>query len=112
MKYHHQNSISLRLRRWRRAHRFLWSFLALALLLLAIFVVIILLNKPEPAKQTEDKHSFYEGIPKKTIDNEYFTFTSELDWQFIDKESTATKFVYRSQRSQLLEHELVVFINT
>jgi hypothetical protein len=41
----------------------------------------------------------------------YFQFQADKTWLEVPTESTSSKYVYRSLRSNLIEHELVVYVN-
>ncbi len=41
----------------------------------------------------------------------YFQFQADKTWGEVPAESTQSKFVYRSLRSSLIEHELVIYVN-
>jgi hypothetical protein len=41
----------------------------------------------------------------------YFQFQTDQTWSHVVNESTANKFVYRSLRSKLVEHDLTIYIN-
>jgi len=42
----------------------------------------------------------------------YFQFQANKTWAEVPSESTANKFVYRSLRSNLIEHELTIYTNS
>lgn len=41
----------------------------------------------------------------------YFQFQAPDSWLEVQNESTSNKFIYRSLRSSLIEHEIVVYVN-
>ncbi len=48
---------------------------------------------------------------KETFSTQYFQLKANLSWKQVQNETTANKFVYRSLKDSLIEHELVVSIN-
>lgn len=47
----------------------------------------------------------------KTFSSPYFEFQTDDTWSEIPAETTDTKFVYRSVRTNLVEHSLIVYVN-
>lgn len=45
------------------------------------------------------------------FNNQYFQFQTDSSWKQVPAETTSTRFVYRSFRGTLVEHELYIYVN-
>jgi hypothetical protein len=66
-------------------------------------------NAPEQTTTTETSAYFAPSF--KVLRSQFFQFQANNNWVEVPSESTANKFVYRYNRSNLVEHELVVYVN-
>jgi hypothetical protein len=48
----------------------------------------------------------------QTYNTEYFQFSAEKDWVLDEKNSTKTEYIYRRYQSELIEHELTIYVNS
>ncbi len=60
---------------------------------------------------TSESSSGYFAPSVKIFRTPYFQFQADQTWAEVSGESTTNKFVYRSLRSNLIEHEMVVYVN-
>jgi hypothetical protein len=63
------------------------------------------------ATSTSQVRSSYVASSGKVMQSPYFQFQANKYWAEIKQESTPNKFVYRSIRSKLIEHEIVVYVD-
>jgi hypothetical protein len=98
-----------RRRRWLRG-----SMLTLSALIIGIIIFIVIFyhrsgSDSDPVRSKPSKTVIYD--PYKTFTTPYFTFRTDKNWQARPAESTATMFVYRSFKGQLVERNLTVYVN-
>jgi hypothetical protein len=100
--------------------RFNWHFRALStVLIIAILGAGIFLCDFYHTKQTPQTPTTKTTIKKITFEDKsfstpYFSFKDSATWNFISSQSTANKFVFQKylSRSSLVQHQLIVYINT
>lgn len=64
-------------------------------------------NSTSTSRQT----SGYFAASVKVFNSSFFQFQADKTWAEVPAESTPTKFVYRSHRANLIEHELTIYVN-
>ena len=111
MKYHRQLNYRKR-KRFLIALRFTIFFAIVGVLggIAYIYFLVVLQEQSNTQASTVSKvqSSFYESNVK-VFKTPYFQFQTDNTWAEIPAESTTNKFVYRSKRSNLIEHELTIF---
>lgn len=60
---------------------------------------------------TSEQTSGYFAPTVNVFRSPYFQFQANNTWAEVAAESTPNKYVYRSLRSNLIEHELVIYVN-
>ena len=60
---------------------------------------------------TSEQTSGYFAPTVNVFRSPYFQFQANSTWAEVAAESTPTKYVYRSLRSNLIEHELTIYVN-
>lgn len=60
---------------------------------------------------TSETTSGYFAPSINVFRSPYFQFQADKTWAEVPTESTANKFVYRSLRQSLIEHELVIYVD-
>lgn len=111
-RYHYDVSLS-RQKRFRRRFK---ELLILIMVLLFIASGLVIYD----ALHSNNKNGPELGQPKvtelrpaiKEFDSDYFSFTAPTNWQAIAAESRQDKYVYRSFRGNLVEHEFKVYIGS
>jgi hypothetical protein len=110
-RYHYDVSISRQKRFIRRFKKFLLALVGIGIVVGALIILDTIRQNLHENNQ--------QGAPSTTtirpsireFDSAYFTFMAPPAWTSVEKESTATKFVYQSYRGQLVEQELTIYIN-
>jgi hypothetical protein len=64
-----------------------------------------------PTTTTSEATSSYFAPSVKIFRSPFFQFQTDQNWAEVPAESTQNKFVYRSLRANLIEHELVIYVN-
>lgn len=113
MKYHRHMNFGHR-RKYIVRMRLLFTFMALVILATSAyayhaFLTQKVVNSQQPA--TSAKTSSYYSGSAHVIKAPYFQFQANKSWSQVPAESTPEKFVYRSMRTNLIEHELVIYVN-
>lgn len=110
MKY----SQKLNYRRRKRYLRLAWS---LAVLVLIALIAGLLYLYHQATKEDQNNNTTSGQTTKylapsiRVFDTSYFHFQTNNTWAEIPAETTANKFVYRSIRAGLVEHEIVIYVN-
>lgn len=110
MKYSQQFNY----RRRKRYLRLVWS---LAVLLLAVIIASLIYlyyqatKDDQNNKATSGQTTKYLAPSVRVFDTSYFHFQTNNTWAEIPAETTPNKFVYRSIRAGLVEHELVIYVD-
>lgn len=60
---------------------------------------------------TSQQNSSYFAPSVKIFKSPYFQFQTNNTWAEITNESNSNKYVYRSLRANLIEHELIIYVN-
>ncbi len=100
----------------RRRFLFRAKFLIVALILFAlstsIYLVIMMTIRDmnDEASATSGQTKGYVAASSQVMRGQYFQFQTDKTWFPVPSESTDTKFVYRSRRVNLVEHELVIYV--
>lgn len=111
MWWHHQNQHKILKNRFRK--KFLWIGL-IVLLVVSIIVLLILhdyfnQSKSNPSEELlGDNFSF--SVPKKKFENDYYSFTADVDWNEADSQKPNT-FYYRNEANGMIKHTLTIYIN-
>jgi len=100
-------------RYWRRIRKVLLAVLIIGLLVASILIIDIFRSKTQnntPSQSTPETTATYNPSVKihRTA---YFQFQTDQSWSFIKNESNDTKFVFRSLRGRLVEHDITIFVN-
>lgn len=61
---------------------------------------------------TSQETSGYFAPSVKIFRSSFFQFQADNTWVEVPAESTASKFVYRSLRANLIEHDLTIYVNS
>lgn len=69
------------------------------------------LNRPQKSSAVSKVETTEITGNKKTFYNDYFQFQDTGQWIIDKNNSTPTKFVYHKFRKNVLEHEMMVYIN-
>lgn len=77
----------------------------------AYYSVISRQNSNTAASSTSQETSGYFAPSVKLFRSTYFQFQTDNTWAEVPAESTANKFVYRSLRANLVEHDLTIYVN-
>jgi hypothetical protein len=107
VNFHHRD------RKWRRAKRRLYIFVVLVIVVFVVVLVDIvlgLIRSSKPTQPTSETSQSYI-LALQTFRTPFFEFKAGKDWQAIAKESTATKYVYRSLNGNFVKHEITVYVN-
>jgi hypothetical protein len=100
-------------RYWRRVRKVLFVILVLAVLASVYLVIDTRLSDKKsatPSETTRETTATYS--PSVSVHRTvYFQFQTDNSWSFISNESTANKFVYRSYRKKLVEHDLTIYVD-
>lgn len=110
MKYSQQ----LNYRRRKRYLRLVWSLVALLLILIVaglIYLYYQATKEDDSNNATSVQTTKYLAPSVRVFNTPYFRFQTNDTWAEIPAETTSTKFVYRSIRAGLVEHELVVYVD-
>lgn len=93
--------------------RLFFASLALVLILgsAALYYAVMLQRLNPPAATSTLQSKSYAAPEVKIFSTPYFQLQTNSTWTEISRESNANKFVYRSMRANLVEHELVIYVN-
>lgn len=75
------------------------------------FSVIIQEGENTAESTTSQETSGYFAPSVKIFRSPFFQFQTDQHWVEVPTESTSSKYVYRSLRNNLIEHDLVVYVN-
>lgn len=113
MKYNNHQS-------YKKRKRFLLKVrlvfvLLLAPVLLGLYIIyndFIIDNSSSQEKSATSQPTRSYVAPKVSIfKTPYFQFQADQSWVEVPAESSPSKFLYRSLRSNLIEHELVIYVD-
>lgn len=110
MKY----SQKLNYRRRKRYLRLAWSLTVLVLIALVAGLIYLYYQSAKEDQNnnaTSGQTTKYLAPSVRVFDTPYFHFQTNDTWAEIPAETTANKFVYRSIRAGLVEHELVIYVD-
>lgn len=115
MSSHYYRELNIR-RREKFLRRMKIFSIAVILIMLIVAAVIVFDNMQVRNSNTEEvttsEASTVYFEPKVQIfRTAYFQFQADSSWTQSIPDSTDNKFVYRSKRGPLIEHELVVYVN-
>lgn len=105
--YHHQRRFIKRVKR---------LIVTLLLVLLLVGLVLLVDARKEtkqattPSAPTQETSVSY-APSSQIFRTQYFQFQTDKSWKQVQNESTGNRFVYRSFRGTLVEHELTIYIN-
>lgn len=101
------------------------SFLVRVRVLLLMLIVLVIAvaaywyysvdsrqNSNTTESSTSQETSGYFAASIQIFRSAYFQFQADKTWAEVPAESTPTKFVYRSLRANLVEHDLTIYVNT
>jgi hypothetical protein len=111
-RYYHDVSHHRQLRARRRFFKYLLFFLLLFGLISGLLLNDVRKHTElalAPSDSTTQTTATYIS-PFEFHRTQYFQFQAHKSWAYIVNESTANKFVFRSVRNTLVEHELTVFV--
>lgn len=113
MHYYHQLNYAQRKKFVRKV-----GLLAGIIVLITAAVVAIILIDYKRAPSLNSKESATSGVSTSTYEprvqifrTAYFQFQASTSWSQVLPESANDKFVYRSKRGNLIEQELVIYVN-
>ncbi len=113
MKYNQQLN-------YQKRKRFILRVKILALLLIippiavSVYLYFSAVNRQNsntPQSTTSQETSGYFASTVQVFRSAYFQFQADKTWAEVPAESTPTKFVYRSLRATLVEHDLTIYVN-
>lgn len=87
------------------------TILALLVGAYAYFTVMVQRDANTEQTTTSQQTSSYFAPSVNIFRSPYFQFQASNTWAEVPTESTPNKFVYRSLRSSLIEHELTIYVN-
>jgi hypothetical protein len=96
--------------------RFKLLLVVVAVVLIAIgaFLYDFLTNDATPQKPTSPTVVKSVSFDSKYFSTPYFRFTDSGNWNFINSQSTGSKYVFQKylSNSTLVQHQLIVYVNT
>lgn len=100
-------------RYWRRFRIVLLAVLIIGILAITVLSIDIFITKKQnntPSESTPETTATYNPSVKihRTA---FFQFQTDQSWSFIKNESTDNKFVFRSLRGRLVEHDIAIYVN-
>lgn len=75
------------------------------------YLVVIQEQANTQATSTSQQASSYFAPSTKIFRSPYFQFQADKTWTEVTTESTPSKFVYRSLRANLIEHDLTIYVD-
>lgn len=113
MKYNNHLNYQDRRRFLFKVRLVLFCILGLGVLavIYIYFSVVVQRDANTEDLTTSGQTSGYFAPSVNIFRSPYFQFQAGSDWAEVSTESNANKYVYRSLRSNLIEHELVVYVN-
>ncbi len=115
MKYTISRKIHTKNERIHKTQRFFWSFLIVAIVAAIGVAVYIwwLAVRPEQVQQSELRQGETVSAKVFTIENEYFTYVSEVNWELNEVESKPPgTYVYVRKSDGLVHGVLTVYLQT
>lgn len=106
LNYHQRKRFLFRL-------RVFFTFLFVLILVAAAWIYYAIVNQKfsnTNAVSTAQSKS-YAAPEVKIFNSPYFQLQTNNTWTEIAQETTKNKFVYRSVRGSLVEHELIIYVN-
>lgn len=85
--------------------------LAIPVLIAGMIFTGVILISPKAAQPTSDVQTSLQAPSIKVFRSSYFQFQTGKSWSEDAKETSDNKYVYRSYRGPLLEHELTIYVN-
>jgi hypothetical protein len=113
MKYDYHVSSRRKKKFLRRVYLTAIAFLLLVALAVAAIRLDGYLSSQQntPESTTSQQSTEYFAPSTNIFSSPYFQFQTDKNWAEAASESTKNKFVYRSLRSNLVEHELTIFVD-
>lgn len=105
---------------YRKRNRFLFKvrifFLVLALFVVAVgsyyyYSIVSQQHNNTEASSTSEETKAYYASSVKVFRSPFFQMQLDQSWAEVPSESNASKFVYRSLRANLIEHQMVIYVN-
>lgn len=97
-----------------RKYKSIIAVLALLLfIVIAIYLAFVWYISNENSQyqpQTEIRSASYTPLQK--FQTQHFSFEADNSWSFIEKESSANIFVYRSEKNNIVSRDFTVYVNT
>lgn len=112
MKYDYNVSLHRKKRFLKRAY-ILFVFILLLFMAGAAVIKIdnyLDKNRNDPKATTSQQTTSYFNPTTQIFRTPYFQFQTNKNWAEVPAESEPNKFVYRSQRGTLVEHDMTVYI--
>lgn len=112
-RYYHGSSYHQQRRYIKKVKRLIIALLVILLLVgLVLFVDARKETKQAATPSTPTQETSVSYVPSSQIfRTQYFQFQPDKSWKQLQNESTGNRFVYRSFRGTLVEHELTIYIN-
>jgi hypothetical protein len=85
--------------------------IALPIIITILFFTTSIFIEREPVPVTSSVQTSVQAPSTRVFRTSYFQFQVGNTWAEDAKETTENKFVYRSYRGPLIEHDLVVYVN-
>lgn len=113
MKYNQQLNYQRRKRFLFRVRIFLLLLLiaAIATGTYTYYAVVSRQSSNTQSTTTSQETSGYFASSIQIFRSPYFQFQADKTWAEVPTESTSSKFVYRSLRANLVEHDLTIYVN-
>jgi hypothetical protein len=113
VKYNNQVNLEKRKQFVVRARLlFLLIFIILALVASYFYYAVKWREESNTTETTTSETSNGYFAPSvKIFRSPFFQFQTDNTWSEVPAESTASKYVYRSLRAKLIEHELIIYVN-
>ncbi len=96
-----------------RKHKKIIASLVIILFLLicSYLFFIFYIAKEKPIEQPKTEVHTGSFNPLQTLRTPYFSFEADNSWSFIEQESSADTFVYRSSKKNIVSRDLRVYVN-
>lgn len=112
-RYYHDENHHPKSRFLRNLRRVVLAFIALIVIFIAILIADTWLESRQantPSERSQETTVTYNSSIE-VQQTAYFQFQANKSWNFMVNESNDTKYVYRSFRENLVEHEVTILIN-
>ncbi len=112
-RYYNDHSFHKQHRFIKRSYLILLSIvLIVALAALLVYIDNFIRNRGNTKEETTSEvTTSYFAPTTKIFRTEYFQFQANKSWSEAANETTSGKYVYRSMRGSLIEHEVIIYVN-